>query len=129
MLSLRNINTLSQLSSIVPQLAAATQVAGVLKTGTEQMLGIDGPQLKLGLHNSFFPTTGGQGFIARPGFAVAVSKPANEVNPEKLWVVNGRLRIGEDTMSAQTPHDFDCLQKTVLNLICSTVGTPRVHTT
>lgn len=115
------INTLSQLSSIVPQLAAATQVAGVLKTGTEQMLGIDGTLLKLGLHNSFFPVTGGQGFIARPGFAVAVSKPANEVDPKKLWVVSGRLVVGDNPVSAQAPDDFDYM------LIQFYAGPPRVN--
>ncbi|NKL24764.1 hypothetical protein [Rhizobium leguminosarum] len=115
------INTLSQLSSIVPQLAAATQVAGVLKTGTEQMLGIDGTQLKLGLHNSFFPPTGGQGFIARPGFAVAVSKAANEVDANQLWVVNGRLKVGRNPVSAQAPEEFDYM------LIQFYAGPPRVN--
>lgn len=115
------INTLSQLSSIVPQLAAATQVAGVLKTGTKQMLGIDGTQLKLGLHNSFFPVTGGEGFIARPGFAVAVSKPANEVDPKTLWVVNGRLRVGKNPVSAEAPDEFDYM------LIQFYAGPPRVN--
>ncbi|MEH7911804.1 hypothetical protein V7798_32105 [Rhizobium laguerreae] len=115
------INTLSQLSSIVPQLAAATQVAGVLKTGTEQMLGIDGTQLKLGLHNSFFPVTGGEGFIARPGFALAVSKPSNKVDSKRMWVVNGRLRIGDNPISAQAPDDFDYM------LIQFYAGPPRVN--
>jgi hypothetical protein len=115
------INTLSQLSGIVPQLAAATQVAGVLKTGTEQMLGIDGTALKLGLHNSFFPPTGGVGFPARPGFAVAVNKRANEIDVNKLWVVGGRLKIGDNPVSAQAPEEFDYM------LIQFYAGPPRVN--
>jgi hypothetical protein len=101
------IQTLSQLSGLVPQLGQAVQLAGILKGGAEQLLGLDGTKLTVGLHQTFYTPATAQGLLARPGFVVAAYQPAQQVDPAKMWVIGGRLYYGDDPVSAEPAGKYD----------------------
>jgi hypothetical protein len=64
--------------------------------------------------------------LIRPYAVVAAGRTARALVTNNVMRYPLPLLIPKDK-TIQNSHD--CLQKTVLNLICSTVGTPRVHTT
>ena len=97
------IDILSQLGGLVPGLAQAESLAGLLKTGVEGLLGLEDTQLTLGVRDVLRPAGAG-GREARPGFVVAVNAPQARLVPEQLWIKAGRLYQGENPLVA---HPFD----------------------
>jgi hypothetical protein len=102
------IDTLAQLSGLVPALKQATDVANIVKGGVEGLLGIGGTRLTLGIHAAFRALGAGAGRPARPGFIVAINAPSATVRPEQLWVRDGRLYEGPNPVAAQpfASHDM-----------------------
>lgn len=97
------IETVSQLSGVIPVLSGVDKVAEVFATGTERLLNIKGTTLAIGLREAFRPPGAGEGVAARPGFIAVVNAPAAEIEPiaKELWVRGGRLYRGANPMSAQ----------------------------
>jgi hypothetical protein len=102
------IDTLAQLSGLVPALKEATQVAGIVKGGVEGLLGLSGTELALGVHDTLRAPGAGVGRSARPGFLVAINAPMNSVGPDELWIKDGRLFEGKDPVVAElfSSHDM-----------------------
>lgn len=102
------IDTLAQLSGLVPALKQATDIANIVKGGVEGLLGIGGTRLTLGIHDSFRLANAGAGRPARPGFFVAINAPSETVRPEQLWIRDGRLYEGPTPMAAKpfASHDM-----------------------
>lgn len=97
------IDTLGQLSGLVPALKQATDIANIVKGGLEGLLGISGTRLTLGIHDAV-----GHGRPARPGFIVAINAAADSVKPEQLWIRDGRLYEGDTPFAAEpfASHDM-----------------------
>jgi hypothetical protein len=95
------IDTLSQLSGLVPTLKQAADVANIVKGGVEGLLGISGTQLMLGIHDALRAAGAGIGREARPGFIVAINASAASIGPEQLWIRGGRLYQGPKLDAAQ----------------------------
>jgi hypothetical protein len=102
------IDTLAQLSGLIPALKQATDVAGIVKGGVEGLLGISGTKLTLGIHDALRAPGKGVGRTARPGFLVAINAPADSVQADQLWIKGGRLYEGPNPLAAQAfaSHDM-----------------------
>ena len=103
------IDTLSQLSGLVPTLKQATDVANIVKGGIEGLLGISGTRLTLGIHDVLRATGAARRAPRpRPGFLVAINAPAASVSPQQLWIKGGRLFEGPTPVAAQpfASHDM-----------------------
>ncbi|HVT29835.1 MAG TPA: hypothetical protein VHE81_17585 [Lacipirellulaceae bacterium] len=98
------IDTLSQLSGVVPALKQVTEVANVLKSGAEGLLGLSGTGLALGIHDTLRAPGAGAGRPAKPGFVVAINAPQTEVPANTLWVKEGRLYEGPNPVASK-PFD------------------------
>jgi hypothetical protein len=96
------IDTLGQLSGLVPALKQATDVAGIVKGGIEGLLGVGGTTLTLGIHDTLRAP-------ARPGFVVAINAPAASVDPKQLWVKEGRLYEGPSPPAAKPFESHDMM--------------------
>jgi hypothetical protein len=94
------IDTLSQLTGLVPALKQATDLTAIIKDGVEGLLGISGTRLALGIHDALRAPNAGVGRTARPGFVVAVNAPASSIKEEWLWVKGGRLCEGPNPIAA-----------------------------
>jgi hypothetical protein len=98
------VDTLSQLSGVVPSLAHVGAVAGALKTGIEGLLGLEDTKLTLGVRDVLRPSGAGGGRVARPGFLVAVNAPQASLDAAQLWIKEGRLYAGANPIAAR-PFD------------------------
>lgn len=103
------IDTLSQLTGLVPALKQATELAGIVKAGTEGLLGLADTALALGVHDTLRPAGAGHGRTAQPGFVVAVNTPQAAINPAYLWVKEGRLHEGPNPVAARPFDSHDMM--------------------
>lgn len=103
------IDTLSQLTGLIPALKQATEVAGIVKAGTEGLLGLADTQLALGVRDTLRPAGAGHGRTARPGFVVAVNAPQAQLKPAQLWVREGRLYEGPNPVAARPFDSHDMM--------------------
>lgn len=103
------LDTLSQLAGVVPGLAQADAIAGVIKTGMEGLLGIADTELVLGIRDSLKPEGAGQGRTARPGFLVASNAPQAGLDPTQLWIREGRLYAGVNPVAARPFDSHDMM--------------------
>lgn len=103
------IDTLSQLSGIVPGLAQANTVAGILKSGVEGLLGLGDTELTLGVRDSLRLPGTGQGRPAKPGFLAAINAPQSELGAAELWIRDGRLYQGPNPPSARPFESHDMM--------------------
>jgi len=85
-------------------LGTAPQIAGVLKGGVENLLGLDGASLQFGVRDSFFSSAAGTGNPLRPGVYVGINAPQHSVDAQRMWVKGGRLLHGDDPISGR-PYD------------------------
>jgi hypothetical protein len=115
------IDTLSQISGLVPALAEATKVAGVLKNGVDGLLGLSGTELKLAVRDSLRPPGAGAGRVAKPGFLVGFNAPAGSIDASQLWIKDGRLFIGANPIAARA---FDVTDAMVFELHRGQTRTP-----
>ncbi|NEH49580.1 hypothetical protein GR210_12385 [Rhizobium leguminosarum] len=103
------IDTLAQLSGLVPALKQATDVAGIVKGGMEGLLGIAGTKLTLGIRDALRAPGKGVGRAARPGFLVALNAPADSVAQDQLWIKGGRLYEGPNPLAARLFDSHDMM--------------------
>ena len=99
------ISTISTLASFGgPQLGEAIQIAGLVKDGVDQILGLGDTKLQLGVRASFF--SGGNPL--RSGYYVGIAAPAAEIDIGRLWLNGGRLVTGSDPIQARSyeQHDY-----------------------
>jgi len=91
----RIIKVMGDFSSIlvVPQLSAALSVAGPIAKGVEELLNVSSGDLHLGLHQAFVGGGGGANSL-KAGYIAAILAEENELDADKLWVVDNRLRYG-----------------------------------
>jgi hypothetical protein len=97
------IDTLSSVAGLAGlAVGQAMQIANLVKTGVEAMIGLDAASLQLGVRDSFY-----SGNPLRSGHYVAVNAPAVQVNLNQLWLRGGQLVKGPDPIRAQPYADFD----------------------
>jgi hypothetical protein len=97
------IDTLSSVASLAGIVAGqAMQIANLVKTGVEGMLGLDEATLQLGVRDTFFPKN-----PFRSGHYVAVNASPAQVNLDQLWLRGGQLVKGPDPFRSRPYDDFD----------------------
>ncbi len=85
-----------------PQLSAALAVAKPLADGMRQLVGGTEGQLHLGLQAAWEGAGGAGGSPMSSGYLVVLRAREDEVDTERLWVKDGRLRIG-DSLTDSAP--------------------------
>jgi hypothetical protein len=103
------IDTLAQLSGLVPALKQATDVANIVKGGVEGLLGISGTKLTLGIHDVLRSQVPAGGRAAHPGFIAAINAPSASIDPKRLWIKAGRLYEGENPVAARPFDSHDMM--------------------
>lgn len=101
------IDTLAQLSGLVPALKQVTDVANIVKGGVEGLLGISGTRLTLGIHDTVRLKGGAR--PAGPGYVVAINAPSGTVLRDRLWVRGGRLYEGNNPVMARPFDSHDMM--------------------
>jgi hypothetical protein len=101
------VGTLANLGGIA--LGQAPQVAAIVKTGVENILGLNDAKLQVGVSDSFFPPdpNGTGGNPLRTGAYVGIAAEARQVDAGRLWLVDGRLKAGDDPVQAANYDAFD----------------------
>ena len=91
------VNTVGALAGVAgPQVAAAAQIASLVKTGVDSILMLGTTKLRLGVNDTF-----GGGNPLRSGFHVGVGAPEKDVPFQSLWIRDGRLVNGQTVALAQ----------------------------
>lgn len=103
------IDTLSQLAGLIPALKQATDIANIVKGGTEGLLGLANTELALGVRDTLRAPGTGQGRSARSGFLVAVNTPQAGLPAASLWVREGRLLEGPNPIAARPFDSHDMM--------------------
>ena len=93
---------------VVPQLSAALQIAGPVANGIQTLLGgnADG-RLELGLNQAFSGAGGGGSNDLKSGYLAVIAAEEttgtekDKINVNKLWIVNDRLRYGNNAAHSQ----------------------------
>jgi hypothetical protein len=100
------LETLGQLAAFaVPGATQGLEIAGILKAGVENLIGLNGTQPVLGVRDALGdPTTAPAGTEAAPCVLAGIAAPAAEVDFERLWVREGRLWEGR-AADALTPYE------------------------
>lgn len=102
------IGVLQQFSGLVTApLGEALNIAGKLTIGTRDLLASTGGNIHLGWHDSFVSKGGDGGLVMKPGFYAVILGTQQQVEPEKLYVKDGRLYKGNDLQSASPLSGFD----------------------
>ncbi|HKU77098.1 MAG TPA: hypothetical protein VJR02_24515 [Pyrinomonadaceae bacterium] len=96
------LNVLGDFSSllVVPQLSAALAIATPLAKGVSELVGSTNGKLVLGLSDTWTGGAGGGNLLREKYFTVILAKE-NEINKEKLWVENDRLKYGDAQSSSK----------------------------
>jgi hypothetical protein len=110
---LTSLGELSKLTGVAAEVAL--QIAGVVKTGVEGLLQIDGNALQLGardtlrLQDEKSASAGkqGPGKIAKAGYLLAINAPSGSVDYKQLFVKKGRLYKGSNPNTATEYSDND----------------------
>ena len=85
-------------------LGQVPQIADLVKTGVESILGLDSAELRMGVRDAFFKDN-----PIKTGIYVGVNAAADQVPLNQLWFRDGRLLKGRDPMVAKAYDDFDYL--------------------
>jgi len=102
----------------VPQLSTAMHVATPLANGLETLFGANDGRMHLGYSNSFVGIEEGKSHeegtanYLREGYIAVVRVPADELDRDKLWVVDDMLHQG-DSLTDNEPyseHDYILLR-------------------
>jgi hypothetical protein len=83
-------------------LGQVPQIAELVKSGVESIVGLDTATLQLGIHDAFFKNN-----PLKPGVYVGVNAPANEVTFDQLWFKDGHLLKGRSPQVAKPYEDHD----------------------
>ena len=84
----------------VPQLSAALNVAGPVANGVQELLGVSNGALHLGLHQVFTGRGGGGANELKAGYIAVILAQEGEVDKDRLWIVEDRLRYGAGAASS-----------------------------
>jgi len=84
----------------VPQLSAALNVAGPVANGVQELLGVSNGALHLGLHQAFTGRGGGGANELKAGYIAVILAEEGEVDKNRLWIVEDRLRYGASAASS-----------------------------
>ena len=77
----------------LPQVSTVLNVAGPLAHGVEELLGARDKTLHLGFRRRF--SSGGDGSSnLQSGYFAVIRAEEGQIDPQQLWVADGRLRIG-----------------------------------
>jgi hypothetical protein len=102
------VSTVGALATLAgPAGAAVPQVAMLLKTGVDNILGLGSTKLQLGISDTFAGAN-----PIRTGYHVGVGAATRDVPRDRLWIRDGRLVTGPNPI-AGTPyggHDYFVLQ-------------------
>jgi len=92
----RLIGTLGRFADLlmIPQLSSALQVAGPLADSIEGLLSSGSGKLDLGLHQTLVSEGGGGANILQEGYFAVIRGSERDLDPDRLWVVDDRLRQG-----------------------------------
>lgn len=90
------LTTVGQLAGLgVPGATQTVEVANIVKSGVESILGLQGTRPILGVREALKDhRVAGEGEAAGPCLLAGIAAPANEVDFKQLWVKDGRLHIG-----------------------------------
>lgn len=97
------IDTLSSVASLAGLVVGqAAQIAGLVKSGVEGILGLDKTSLLLGIRDTFY-----SGNPFRSGHYVGVNGPASSIKLDQLWLRGGQLYVGPDPVRARPYDEYD----------------------
>lgn len=98
------LSTLSQLSGLggIPGLKEALQIANIVKSGVEGLIGLAGTRPVLGVKDALSDTSG-----AGPCVLAGLAAPAAAVDFSTLWVRDGRLYAGAGVGQLSPLQTFD----------------------
>lgn len=85
---------------MVPQLSTALALATPLASGVSELVGATENRMMLGLHQTWTAGSGGAASL-RAGYFAVISADDAEVDNDKLWINDGRLKYGESLASAK----------------------------
>lgn len=109
------LETLGQLSQLgVPGLKQALDIANIVRSGVEGLIGLNGTRPVLGVKVSLSDTAS-----AGPCMLAGVAAPAGAVDFNRLWVREGRLYTGTSAQQLKPLEDYDHL------LVAVERGLPR----
>jgi hypothetical protein len=78
------------------------QIATAIKTGVENLVGINSARLELGVRDTFYPKN-----LLREGYYVGINAPEAEIPFGLLWLRDGRLVKGADPIAGRPYEDYD----------------------
>jgi hypothetical protein len=103
------LDTVGQLSALaIPGLQSGLDIARIVKTGVESLLGLDGTKPILAVNDALGdPSTAPQGTGASPCVLTGIAAPASQIDFTRLWIRENRLWEGNraDALSPYEAHD------------------------
>ena len=104
------VGVLQQVSLLVaPPLGSALAVAGTVSDGVRELLGATNGGVHLGFHQAFVAEGGGAGNVLRPGYLAVVLATSAQVEPDRLRVVDDRLRYAANGGRTTPLEGYDYL--------------------
>lgn len=105
------LDTLGKLSALpIPGLASGLEIAGIVKSGVEGLIGLQGTRPVLGVKDAF--TDAGvatAGLWAGPCVLAGIAAPLADVDFDRLWVREGRLFEGNSAAALRPLEAHDHL--------------------
>lgn len=103
------LDTLGQLAGLgIPGLKEAGQIAGIVKSGVEGLIGLNGAKPVLGVKVTLAdPQSAAAGTEAAPCVLAGIAAPAAEIDFADLWVRDGRLLSGASAAALQPYERHD----------------------
>jgi hypothetical protein len=94
------LSTVANLGGIA--LGQSVEIANVIKTGIENIVGLNEASLELGIRDTFY-----QNNPLQSGYYVGINAPATQVVFDQLWLREGRLVKGADPIVGMPYEDHD----------------------
>ncbi len=103
------LNSVSRFAQMldVPQVSSVVNLAEPVAASIGELLLLDGPAVRLN-YSATFAATGGGSVLEDCMFVVA-SLPDGTLDPDQLWVVDHKLRVGDSPQDAGPLDDCDYL--------------------
>ena len=105
------LDTLGKLSALaIPGLAPGLEIAGIVKSGVEGLIGLQGTRPVLGVKDAFADAgAGAAGTPAGPCVLAGVAAPLAQIDFDRLWVREGRLFEGSSAAALKPFEAHDHL--------------------
>jgi hypothetical protein len=97
---LTSLSTIASLTGLAAM--PAIEIANAVKSGVENLMGLGGTTLQLGVEDTF-----SQNNRLRTGYYLAVNAPASEVDITQLWLKGGQLSKGPIASRTEAYQDHD----------------------